>query len=426
MVIEKRATDSLTGCYTRGFILGKLKEMVAQKNPFTLFLIDLNKFKNINDLQGHHVGDFVLQEIGQRFCSLKDEKLLPSRIGGDEFLAVYLGKDVETINKIGEKLHSVIEEKIIFDRFEYTMSASIGVARFPDDGDELSDLLALADFAMYYAKKNNLRGHSLVTDELKKNAARRRKIKALLKEIDYEKDLSLRFFPQFDVKTKQVVGVESIVQWNHKEEGVLFRAEFLPVAEEMGVIQYITKWLFLNSLAQIKEWNEMYKRKLGISINVSQSCIYHKIFFGNVEQRVAHFGIRRNWLTISLNERSIMHAPDYMKKLLFDINHMGINISIHNFGSEKICLGAIKKLFIDSLSIGSEIIHECEKDEEVYQTLRGILMLAKGMELKTIARGVENEAQLRILEDLGCEVAQGHYLEKPLTAIEFEEKYLRA
>ncbi len=421
---EKRVTDALTGCYTRGYILPKLEEMTTQKKPFTLFVIDLNKFKNINDLQGHHVGDIVLQEIGNRLCKLTKDTLIFSRIGGDEFLAVYIGTDTETINKLGEEIHSSIQEKIHHDNFEYEMSASIGVARFPDDGHSLDELLSLADSAMYYAKNNNLRDHCLVTDEISQKMARRQQIKTFLKTIDYEKDLALRFQPRFDLTNGKVVGIESIVQWNHKEEGVIRRSEFLPVAEEMGVVQYITKWIFLNSLAQIKEWNEKYNRNLCMSINVSQSCIYHKIFFTNVSKMVEAYGIQKNWLAVSLNEHSVMHAPEYMKTLLAGLNQMGIPISIHNFGSGLICIGLLKKLFIDSLKIGPEIVGKCETDTNKFQTLRGIIMLAKGMELQTIANGVENKKQYDILIKLGCDTAQGNYFEKPIQAKEFEEKYL--
>ncbi len=423
-VEEKRITDALTGCYARGYILPKLEEMVEQKKPFTLFVIDLNKFKNINDLQGHNVGDIVLQEIGSRLCRLTRDSLIFSRIGGDEFLAVYLGTDAETINKLGEDTHNAIQEKIIHDNFEYEMSASIGVARFPDDGDSLNELLSLADSAMYYAKNNNLRGHCLVTDDISQKMARKQQIKRLLKTIDYEKDLDLRFQPQFDLTNGEVIGIESIVQWNHKEEGVIHRSEFVPVAEEMGVVQYVTKWLFLNSLAQIKEWNEKYNRNLSIAINVSQSCIYHKIFFTNVSKMVEAYGIQKKWLAISLNEHSIMHAPEYMKTLIAGLNQMGIPISIHNFGSGMISIGQIKQLFIDYLKIGPEIVGKCTTDTDSFQTLRGIIMLAKGMELQTIANGVENKKQCDILVELGCNTAQGNYLEKPMTADEFEQKYL--
>ncbi len=421
---EKRQKDSLTGCYTRGYILARLEKILAQKNPFTLFVIDLNKFKNINDLQGHCVGDAVLQKIGVRLNLLGNKEVMIARIGGDEFLAVYLGRDTDRINEIGRKIHGTIQEKIIYAHFEYEITASIGIARFPDDGKEISDLLTLADFAMYHAKQNNLRNHFLITDALSKKMARRQKIKSLLKTIDYDHDLSLRFQPQFDVQKKRVIGVEAIVQWDHKEEGTLYRSEFLPVAKEMGIIQYITKWLFLKSMAQIRDWNETYKCNLCMNINVSQSCIYHRIFFSNVSTMVETYGIQPKWFGISLNEQSVMFAPEYMKKLLSDISEMGINISIHNFGSGMIRLGDIKHLFIDRINIGPDIIQDCSNDEKKLQTLRGILMLAKGMELKTIANGVMTKEQYEILTELGYDSIQGNYLEKPMLGTEFEEKYL--
>ncbi len=421
---ERREKDSLTGCYTRRYVFSMLEKKVEQDLPFTVFMIDLNKFKNINDLQGHHVGDVVLKEVGHRFDKLKNEKLIFARLGGDEFLAVYLGTQTDKINEIGNKINNIIKEHISYDNFEYAISASIGIARFPDDGDSVSDLLSLADFAMYHAKRNNLGTHLLVTDELGRQIARRQKIKKLLKSIDYEKDLSLKFQPQFEAKSKKIIGMDSIVQWNHKEEGVIHRSEFLPVAEELGVIQYSTKWIFLNSLAQIQKWNEKYGQNLCMNIDVSQSCIYHKIFFGNVAYMVDFYRIKPHWLRISLNEHSMMHSPEYLKKLLADISKLGVNISILDFGSGTISIRQIMQLFVDCLRIGPDIIHGCEKDSNKYKTLKGIVMMAQGMGLRTAANTIENFEQYKIANELGCKIMQGDYIEKPLTADEFEKKYL--
>ncbi len=416
--------DSLTGCCTRACILTKLEELVGHKQLFTLFVIDLNKFKNINDLQGHVVGDVVLQEVGHRLQNLSYESLLVARIGGDEFLAVLLGNEREKIRETARQISSVIEKKILYENFEYEISASIGVSRFPEDGTKISDLLTLADSAMYYAKRNNLGNHFLATDEFARHMARRQEIKQHLRVINYEKELGLRFQPRFKGKNKELIGVDAIIHWNHAKEGVIDRAEFLPVAEEMGVIQYITKWLFLSSLAQIKEWNEKYGRDLCININVSQSCIYHKIFFTNVSQMINSYGIQPDWLRISLNERSMMYAPEYMKKLLKELTELGINISIYDVGSGMISVGYIRQLFVDSLRVAPVIVHGCEDDDDKRKTLRGIIMLAKGMELKVAANEIENQQQYEILKELGCDVLQGNYFEKALDAQQFEQKYL--
>ncbi len=239
MFEEKRIVDSLTGVYTRQYVLDKLQHAVDRGTAFTVFMIDLDKFKIINDLQGHHVGDVVLQEVGKRLNTLQNETIIFGRMGGDEFLAVYYGDNIEQINEKGRQIKDSIREQIVYDRFEYEVEASIGIARYPEDGDSLSSLLVLADYSMYQAKKSNLRDHFCLIGGINEKVQRKQKIKDLLQSIDYEKDLSFRFQPQFDVKNGKVLGVESIVQWDHEQEGVIERSEFLPIAEEMGTIQYV-------------------------------------------------------------------------------------------------------------------------------------------------------------------------------------------
>ncbi len=421
---EKRAVDSLTGVHTRKWILNTLQHALDRNAIVTVFMIDLDKFKIINDLQGHHVGDIVLQEVGKRLNAMQNEKLLFGRIGGDEFLALYYGDNIEQINETGKQIKSAIQKQIIYDSFEYEIEASIGIARYPKDGNSLTSLLVLADYSMYHNKKNKIEDHLCLLGSIHKKVQHKQKIKELLQSIDYEKDLSFRFQPQFDIRNGKVLGVESIVQWEHERKGVINRSEFLPVAEEIGTIQYITKRLFIHSIAQIKEWNDKYSGELCMNLNVSQSCIYHKVFFTNASAIIKDYGIDPHWLGISLNERSLMHAPQYMRQLLAAISEMGITLSVHDFGTDMITIGQIKELFINRLQVGTETISGCEEDDNKFQTLRGISMLAKGLELKTAAVGVENAEQYSLLKELDYEVMQGDYLEKPMLSHEFEEKYL--
>lgn len=423
---DRRAKDSLTGLLTRGFFVNRLEELVEQdRQKFTVFNIDLNKFKVINDLQGHHVGDVVLKEVGERLKAMSSEKLFFGRIGGDEFVGVYFSTEDSKINEVVHKIQSVIKERITHDKFEYEVSASIGVARFPNDATDASDLLKLADFAMYYAKKNEISGAFLITEEFNKGLQQRKYLRKILKDLDVDKDLELFFQPQFCANSSALVGIEAIVKWNHPSDGVIEREIFTPVAEEMGIVQYITKWTFLSAIAQIKEWNEKYGTDLTMNISVSQSCMYHRIFFSNVKYMIDTIGIKPHWLGIELNEYSAMHAPEYIKNLLSSIHDLGVKISIFDFGMGAICISYIKQFYVNYLKISPKLVKGSAGDENKAKTINGIIALAKGMDLSAVACGIDNKLELDLLKKLKCDIMQGDHVGKVLSRDEFESAYFK-
>ena len=426
VVRDKRETDSLTGLYTRSYFIRNAEELIEMGGQeFSILSIDLNKFKIINDLQGHHIGDVVLKEIGKRLKALNNENLFFARFGGDEFVALFSSTDYDRISEVGNRIKESIKQRITHDKFEYEVGASIGVARYPNDAQTLTDLLKLADFAMYYAKRNDLTDLFLITEEFNKEFAKRKHYEKLLRDLDTQKnELTLYFQPQFSLQAKELVGIEIIVKWHHPTEGIIDENDFLPISEEMGIIQHITKWTFLNALAQIKEWNDKYNRELTVNLNVSQSCMYHRIFFTNVSHMIEAFQIKPHWLRISLSEFSVMHAPEYIKKLLQSIDNLGAEISITDFGSGQICLGLLKYIYVKYLKTDASIISELEYDKNKFDTLKGIIMLAEGMGIKTIVKGVANSTQLNILRDLNCDVVLGSYLGEPVLKEEFEKRFL--
>lgn len=422
---DKRETDSLTGLYTRNYFLNRLEGLIEKGgHKFTIYSIDLNKFKIINDLQGHHIGDVVLKEVGARLKALNNDELFFARFGGDEFVALFANTAENRINEVGSRIKDAIKRRIAYDKFEYEIGASIGVARYPDDGQTSTDLLKLADFAMYHAKKNDLNDCFLITEDFNRQLVKRKRYEHMLREMDPQRDLLLYFQPHFSMETDKPVGVEVVVKWPHAVDGLIDGDEFMPLAEEMGIIQHVTKWMFLSAIAQIREWNEKYNLELTVNLNVSQSCMYHRIFFSNVSHMVDTLRIKPHWLRISLNEFTAMHAPDYIKNLLHSIDDLGVEISLNDFGSGQVCIGLIKHLYAKYLKISASIIDDLEYDRNKYDTLKGVVMMAEGMGIRTIVKGVQNAAQLKIVRDLRCDIALGPCLSEPLLKEDFERKFL--
>ncbi len=415
--------DFLTKLYNRKFFLEYSEYLIDNKIEFSVFVIDLNSFKLVNDVHGHDVGDAVLMEVARRFMTLENDDLIFSRLGGDEFALLFKSIDADEINNVGKKINSLFDDTVNVSESEFSISASIGVSRYPIDSDNLSYLLKLADLAMYSAKKSGISDKYLISNELNEKLAKRKKIEDLLKNIDVEKELFLEYQPFFDLESDELLGVEALVRWRHAEEGVIYPNDFIYIAEEIDIVKDVTRWVFINALQQIKEWNDKYSSELKISLNVANSCIHNKIFFGNMKFMFDEFKINPNLVCLELTELSISVSPEYMKKLLSAINDMGVSIYLDDFGTGYIKITDLKYHKIKAIKIDNVHIQNLD-DNEVFDVVKSMILLAHGLGIKAIAEGVETKDQYEILKKLGCDNIQGFYKEKPLSKEAFEKKYL--
>ncbi len=417
--------DFLTSLHNRKYFFEYIRLLIRENIEFSLFIVDLNKFKMVNDVYGHDVGDVVLAEVGRRFKGLENDEIIFARIGGDEFSAVYQTNEKDKINKFGEAINKVLEEHIIVNASEFTISASIGVSRFPSDSKNKKELLKLADIAMYHSKKNANKENYLISDELTHKLRERKKIEEFLVEMDIEKDLFLEYQPIFDFKKEKIVAVESLVRWRHKTEGVIYPLVFVSIAEEIDVIAKITKWTFINSLKKIKYWNEKYNMDLKISINVSNHCIHNKVFFGNLKYMIDTFELKPEWVQIQLKELSLTASPEYMKKLLVSLNGLGIEIQLDDFGTSPIMLSMLNEFKISTIKLENKYI-ETVDDSEVFAFVDAMIAFSHKMGIEILAEGVETKEQYDILKATDMDYYQGFYKEHPLSGEEFENKYLKS
>lgn len=415
--------DFLTKLHNRSSGLDVINQLIDDKQPFSLFYIDLDKFKIVNDVYGHEVGDFVLEEVGRRFQSLEKEGLIFARFGGDEFIGIYQTVDEQQINALGQSLIDVLADHIVISQSEFTISASVGVARYPENADNMDDLLKLADMAMYKAKRSEADHQYLISDELNEKLANRKKIEVLLRKMDVEKDLFIEYQPIFDAHTGALTGMESLVRWRYNQEVTIYPNDFIYVAEEIDFVKDITKWVFIESLKQVKIWNEKYQTNYKVSLNVADACVHNKIFFTNIEYMLETFGVKAEWLILELSENSLSVSPEFMKQLLNTISNRGIEISIDNFGTHPLVISTIKDFKVTEVKIAPQFNTQLEEEEHC--VFNGLLMLAQGLGITAVAKGVETEEQHERLKAVGCPKAQGFYLGKPLPKIAFEEAYLK-
>lgn len=415
--------DFLTKLYNRSYCLEIIDRLIKQDQEFSVFYIDLNEFKIVNDLYGHDVGDLVLKEVGDRMKSLENNEQIFARFGGDEFVGIFQSLDVSKIDHLGQVITSVLKDPVLVSESEFIISASLGVARYPYDADNWGDLLKLSDMAMYKAKKSSIPTDSFVSKELTEQLRKRKKIRKMLRKLDIEKELFLEYQPIFNLDTGELASMEALVRWEHEREGIIYPKDFIHIAEEIDLVKDITKWVFIEALKQISEWNHHYKSDYKVSINVSNSCIHNKIFFNNVKEMLTAYEVKAEWLAIELTEQSISVSPIYMKKLLSEINQTGIHIYLDNFGVDPIILSDLVKFKIKGVKIADKFIKDLI-DEENLLVLEAMKLLTTGLDIKTVVKGIEEENQCKKLKEMGFDKIQGFYFDEALSKEDFEKKYL--
>ncbi|QHI72291.1 putative bifunctional diguanylate cyclase/phosphodiesterase [Aminipila terrae] len=420
--------DSLTGLYNRRQLIESIDSLIFSKieNSFALLYIDANHFKAINDSYGHQTGDEVLRALGNRLVKNCMPHCKVFRVGGDEF-AVIVGDNVgkEYICSVAERILELIQMPILVDSYFFTITASIGIVSYPEDAKDKFFLMRYADIAMYEAK-NTYKGNNYMffDAELSKKIERKNEIGFLLRRADYDKELVLYYQPQYNTQDHSLVGMEALLRWIQPEKGFIGPGEFIPIAEESGDIIEIGEWVINRAMDQIKKWNETFSSNLKVSINVSPLQIQKSNFVSWFREKLYEKNVDAQWIDLEITEGSAM-APDSANEEVFaSFAQMGVTTSIDDFGTGYASLHYIKKFDFNRLKIAKELIDNIYEDKNAKLIVQAIIMMAKGMGLKTIAEGVEDMKQFQILKMLNCDEIQGYIFGKPVPAEEFEREHL--
>ena len=417
-------TDSLTGLYNRKFFLLELQRKIKYNSkPFSVFFIDLDRFKVINDIHGHIMGDMVLKEVAKRFKERQCDKCKFARFGGDEFAVIYDSVELSELEDTGNKIHQLINEKICIDDFEFSVLGSIGIARYPEDAKSANELLKFADIAMYHAKnQDQVEKYVIHSDQFAEKVGRRNYVELLLKDAEFN-DFELYYQPQFSTYTKELIGMEALVRWNHGVEGFISPAEFIPIAEEIGVIKTLSDWVFETGIKQIKIWNEKFNQDLVMSLNISPVSLDSTVFLPNLINMLEDLQVKPEWVGFEITEHSAMASATQMEEFLTSLSGLGVQISIDDFGTGYSSLSYLKRFDVDVIKIAKELIDNIEKDHNDLLIVKAIIMMTEGMGLETLAEGVESQEQLDILRELNCNKIQGYIYGKPMSAEDFEIEF---
>ncbi len=426
-LIQELTIDALTGLHNRSYFAEELNSYAEKQKTFTLFFVNLIRFKIINNIHGAEAGDDVLREVANRLSRLQKKRKDISlfRCNGDEFAILLEDDTPEQINALAQLLIATVESPLKIEQLDLSMNVGVGAARYPADTQDTQELLKYADNAMRKAKQQEeirfIKHSPAFAAELEKKHQLERK----LQQPGFTRELSLFYQPKIKIADKKLYEMEALTRWFDRDGKPVFSpAEFIPMAEEMGKIDEISEWVFDTAFRQIKAWNETYHTNHIVNINVSPITIHNKMFVKNLCSQIEETGVKPEWIGIEITEYSAMTAPKYIGKVLTSISDLGIKISIDDFGTGYSSLSYLKLFDIDELKIAKELIDHIDKGHNDYQIVNAIIKMAQGLSLTTVAEGVEMEEQLTILEELGCDTIQGYFFEKPLPGKELEERYL--
>ena len=423
---EMSNTDTLTGLHNYKYFSKYIENATANREPFVFLYVDINRFKFINDSYGHGVGDNVLQTIAERLKKLCPKNSELFRIGGDEFVIILNGfKPIEYISAFSENILYTFNEPLIIEPYTLKVNASIGISLSPSDSTDKEELIRYADIAKYTVKNSiNRNQYCFFNKSMLDIFNKRQSIELMYKNSNAEQEFILYFQPQFNIYDKKLIGMEALIRWLHPEIGLILPIHFIPVIEDTGEIITLGKLIIRKAFAQIKEWNEKYNLNLRISINVSPKQIEDSNFMNWLKLQMKKYEVKTEWIDLELTESSYMHFNDENKHIFNELFDLGIKTSIDDFGTGYSSLSYIKALNFDRLKIAKELIDNIEDDENSQLIIKAIIMMSDGLKVKTIAEGVEDEKQLNLLNELGCDEIQGYIWGKPVPADEFEEKYI--
>lgn len=401
-----------------------LFEDLSSKHPdeYAILFIDLDRFKMINDSYGHESGDEILIQVSKRLARMikNDTSVKLYRISGDEFILFCTHFSLEELKDLANKTLAIISNPFSAGDKSFYLTASIGIAHYPDQGSDLSRILKNADIAMFEAKKQGKGVYQFFTKDMESEALIKLEIEQELRKAIMNDQFMLVYQPQINLKTRTVECAEVLVRWNHPERGLIAPVYFIPVAEETNLIVDLTH-LIIEKALKAKERFETADIALKLSLNVSANHFKH-----NIDELLGYFGEHNSSnLEIEITESALMLDMNAIIESLNKFNSKGITVAIDDFGTGYSSLSYIKKLPIHKLKIDKSFIDDIHKDKDDTAIVQAIIAMSHALNIKVCAEGVENTEQLDFLVNNGCDIAQGYLFSKPLTEDDLREYLAR-
>lgn len=411
--------DPLTGLPNRHLLNERLKESLDQADESGLMIgimfLDLDRFKYINDTLGHTMGDLLLVEVSIKLRECVDKQDTVSRQGGDEFIVLLPGTSAEEMTVKAGRILQTFNQSLLVGGQEMFVTPSIGMSLYPADGKTRDALIKNADTAMYRVKEQGKNNYQFYTAEMNEAVTRRMNLEIGLRKGIKKNEFTVHYQPQVDIPTGEIVGVEALIRWQHPQWGLISPAEFIPLAEETGLIIPIGEWVLREACRQNKEWQDAGLTPLRIAVNISSRQFQQSGFVELVSRVLKDTGLEPQYLELELTE-SIVQNSAYAISIMHKLKEMGIFLSIDDFGTGYSSLNYLKLFPIDSLKIDQSFTRNLLQDSKDEALVHTIINMAHNLGLKVIAEGVETGEQLQYLLLRHCHEAQGYYFSKPVPA----------
>lgn len=411
--------DPLTGLPNRLLLNDRLAQALDQANnnkqTLGIMFIDLDRFKYINDTLGHAVGDELLIEVAKRIETCVGKADTVSRQGGDEFIVLVPNTTSDEVTKKAQKIIDSFSHSVMLNEQELFVTPSIGISLYPGDGRDIEALIKNADTAMYRVKEQGKNNFQFYTPEMNEAVTKKMQLEVGLRKALERNEFHIVYQPQIDVKTGQVIGAEALLRWEHPELGSISPAEFIPIAEETGLILQIGEWVLRGACLQNKQWQKDGFRELRVAVNISSRQFQQSDLVERVSEILKETGLAPEYLELELTE-SIIQDSKYAVAKMQQLKEMGIHLSIDDFGTGYSSLSYLKTFPIHTLKIDRSFTSNIYTDTKDASLVETIIAMAHNLDLKVIAEGVETEEQLQFLQQKQCNEAQGYFFSRPISA----------
>ncbi|MDP3584547.1 MAG: EAL domain-containing protein [Thiobacillus sp.] len=408
--------DPLTGLANRSLLHDRIEREIERSRrsgvSFGVALMDLDRFKEVNDTLGHNVGDELLREVGRRLKHTIRAEDTVARLGGDEYVVVIHGLEPEGVPVIAEKVLAALDDPFHWQNQSIDLGASLGISLYPSQCADASGLIRCADIAMYVAKRSG-KGYAVYAPDQVHTNRSDLSLKSELREAILSNQLCLYYQPQINHRSQRVVGLEALIRWHHPQRGFLGPDSFIPLAEEAGLIGPLTQWVLKTALKQLAVLRRE-GHALTMAVNLSARNLHDMSLPGSVEALLAECGVPPEHLTLEITESAVMSNPSDGLTILTALDRMGVTLSIDDFGTGYSSLAYLKRLPVDELKIDKSFVMDMEANDNDAVIVRSTIDLAHNLGLKVVAEGVESRDAWDTLSILGCDTSQGFFMGRPM------------
>ncbi|WP_428623074.1 EAL domain-containing protein [Sedimenticola sp.] len=419
-ILQQAHFDSLTGLPNRFLSLDRLSQLIKDASRsgryVAVLFLDLDDFKKVNDSLGHEVGDQLLGMAAERLSSTIRDQDTVGRLGGDEFLFL-LGSlvDINHSVHVAEHILEQFRRPFVLDGRELVLTASVGVAIYPDDGDTPAELLRNADTAMYYSKEAGRNTYHYFTDEMNQGVSRRLNLEEQLRGALVRNEFKVFYQPLIEIATRRIIGTEALLRWNNPKLGAVSPAEFIPIAEQTGLIVAIGEYVITVAMEQLAVWQRDHPGPMKMAVNISPRQFRDPQLVPFIQQQIEQAGIRAESLELEITEGVLLSGYTHVESALSQLNRLGVAISMDDFGTGYSSLSYLRSYPFDILKIDQSFINDITIDEGDRELVNAAIAMAHGLGLKVVAEGVETEEQLHHLISQRCDYAQGYLFSQPVT-----------